>query len=739
MALSIFKERKLCCHHFFSSFQQQQRICYDHYICRRRNQNSLFFRQGQIASSLSLINPVQVLIMAEPVERRPPKPLQKQTEFEETEDDNSTHSPSSDQSDNTITAGTETPGVQSSGESPKSTSPEDYKSSVHLDHEQQPSESVQIVIKSTRYPLLQTKTKSLRRSAALCCETDEDGSPPPENHTIQTDASRDVLSLPHPSGRNRLEEEGSQSSEAGTSLSSSRDSSVDIPYTDSTGIDLEDFIKKTLNKTPKDRKILLKLETDLIKFVKEPEHLFLKFPPMSSYDRMLVHRVAAYFGLDHNIDQTGKCVIVNKTPSTRLPEFSFQEHIQDVDTQVGKKQILKRNGSLEETHTMEKPHLSRTSRTKSLEERLQEYNETRARIFKSPQASMDDPQLNIMRKLSRPASLGGSKEDLGSRPWSSTDSSSGYGTDSSVKSRVPVTKAGSFGGFSNSHSIKAGIFRGNSLSKTDSISSGTSSCLGSPMPTIPCTPPRNSVSVTSPHSAGSNSSSTSVQSPLQNNTTGMTSPVQFRSQYFLVISGSESIPAGSMIINPQTGQIYLNADGTIYRHNPNQTLPASVSFNPAAPVFSQHQFMMDTRQYPDSGNISELSQQLASVNMTQQQQTAPEALGEIPPGTPRQILYGNSTAPTQIQTSCAQPTAAFQQGYPTAPGVANQPFRYMLPVPLLQSIIPHMDKIAIILKLHNTSLLQLPTHKWVIILITLQHIGLLPHLVKLLCLLPMYL
>lgn len=74
--------------------------------------------------------------------------------------------------------------------------------------------------------------------------------------------------------------------------------------------------------------------------------------------------------------------------------------------------------------------------------------------------------LHCRRKLSRPASLGGSKEDLGSRPWSSTDSSSGYGTDSSVKSRVPVTKAGSFGGFSNSHSIKAGIFRGNSLSKT---------------------------------------------------------------------------------------------------------------------------------------------------------------------------------------------------------------------------------------------------------------------------------
>lgn len=30
------------------------------------------------------------------------------------------------------------------------------------------------------------------------------------------------------------------------------------------------------------------------------------------------------------------------------PEFSFQEHIHDSDTNVGKKQILKRNGSLEE-------------------------------------------------------------------------------------------------------------------------------------------------------------------------------------------------------------------------------------------------------------------------------------------------------------------------------------------------------------------------------------------------------
>ena len=45
---------------------------------------------------------------------------------------------------------------------------------------------------------------------------------------------------------------------------------------------------------------------------------FLRFPPMTSYHRMLVHRIAAFFGLDHNVDQSGKAVVVNKTNNTRM-------------------------------------------------------------------------------------------------------------------------------------------------------------------------------------------------------------------------------------------------------------------------------------------------------------------------------------------------------------------------------------------------------------------------------------
>lgn len=49
----------------------------------------------------------------------------------------------------------------------------------------------------------------------------------------------------------------------------------------------------------------------------------IKFPTMSSYNRMLIHRVAAWFGMEHNVDSAGQCVIVNTTKATRLPEVDL--------------------------------------------------------------------------------------------------------------------------------------------------------------------------------------------------------------------------------------------------------------------------------------------------------------------------------------------------------------------------------------------------------------------------------
>uniref|UniRef100_A0A183FL62 R3H domain-containing protein n=1 Tax=Heligmosomoides polygyrus TaxID=6339 RepID=A0A183FL62_HELPZ len=43
----------------------------------------------------------------------------------------------------------------------------------------------------------------------------------------------------------------------------------------------------------------------------------LKLPPASSYNRMIIHRVAVLFGLDHNVDNSGRCVVVSKTSNSK--------------------------------------------------------------------------------------------------------------------------------------------------------------------------------------------------------------------------------------------------------------------------------------------------------------------------------------------------------------------------------------------------------------------------------------
>ena len=61
-------------------------------------------------------------------------------------------------------------------------------------------------------------------------------------------------------------------------------------YTDNTGTDLTQFIISTLNKNTKDRVLMLKLEQEMSNLVKDSKKTHHKFPHMSSYHRMMVHR-----------------------------------------------------------------------------------------------------------------------------------------------------------------------------------------------------------------------------------------------------------------------------------------------------------------------------------------------------------------------------------------------------------------------------------------------------------------
>lgn len=108
---------------------------------------------------------------------------------------------------------------------------------------------------------------------------------------------------------------------------------------------------------------------------------------MSSYQRMLVHRCAAYFGMDHNIETSGKCVVVNKTKSTRIPETKFEKHIRDelLFPEEPRRSILKRDSnSFEDCTGYKSPDraMGLDRRSKSFEEREEEYEKVRRRIFK---------------------------------------------------------------------------------------------------------------------------------------------------------------------------------------------------------------------------------------------------------------------------------------------------------------------------------------------------------------------
>ncbi|XP_041927183.1 R3H domain-containing protein 1-like isoform X11 [Alosa sapidissima] len=242
----------------------------------------------------------------------------------------------------------------------------------------------------------------------------------------------------------------------------SRDSSQE--YTDSTGIDLHEFLVNTLKNNPRDRMMLLKLEQDILDFISNNESQRRKFPPMTSYHRMLLHRVAAYFGLDHNVDQTGKSVIINKTSNTRIPDQKFSEHIKDDKTDdFQKRYILKRdNASIDKDDNLLRMRLKEDRRSKSIEEREEEYQRARDRIFAQDGPDSFPPDKRIQeddgynntqqrRQIFRlkDSRSGNSRQSSSEneprysepRPWSSTDSDS-----SNRNLRPAMTKASSFSG-----------------------------------------------------------------------------------------------------------------------------------------------------------------------------------------------------------------------------------------------------------------------------------------------------
>ncbi|KAK0145934.1 cAMP-regulated phosphoprotein 21 [Merluccius polli] len=464
----------------------------------------------------------------------------------------------------------------------------------------------------------------LVRSMAVC----EESSPPaPENCT--KDSQKLTSSGCHDDDSTFCTKEVLEKSQSPNKNVLSKESSVE--YTDSSGVDLQQFISDTLNSNPRDRMALLKLERDMIDFITSNSP-YKKFPQMSSYHRMLVHRVAAYFGMEHNVDQTGKAVIINRTVGTRIPEQRFLLQIREDKTEETQqwKAILPRDNNSEDQPIL---HPLREKQSRSMEEREEDYNRVRERIFKQELRERDGERDEERERV---------------RLWMNV---------------IPMLRPrgrGSSSGRATEALVPAGTAAANRAAPKATICTAMTPGLGvAQSRTRPITgrvAPRNLVSTQSaiPTPVGQAPSlctGCSLPPPSQRCPPPAVNPAMYNVE--------NAIPPGSILVNPQTGQPFLNPDGTpaVYIPPDSQQLIRSQPHLPAPPL-----------QQPQP-QMEDLSSQFANVALS-----CPST-GEAPP------LYifqppppPSNQAPHYCQSSPQVPMYYYPGQYPTsAPQTCRPP------------------------------------------------------------------
>ncbi|XP_032315176.1 cAMP-regulated phosphoprotein 21 isoform X8 [Camelus ferus] len=382
-------------------------------------------------------------------------------------------------------------------------------------------------------------------------------------------------------------------------------------YTDSTGIDLHEFLINTLKNNSRDRMILLKMEQEIIDFIGDDNNHYKKFPQMSSYQRMLVHRVAAYFGLDHNVDQTGKSVIINKTSNTRIPEQRFCEHLKDEKGEESQKRfILKRDNS-----SIDKEDTQSVCSQESLFVENRGNRDGSGRTSGSRQSSSENEL----------------KWSDHQRAWSSTDS------DSSNRNLKPaMTKTASFGGITV-------LTRGDSTSSTRSTgklskagSSESSSSAGSSGSLSRTHPPLQST----PLASGVAASSPGCVSYPENGMGGQVAPSS-TSYILLPLEAATGIPPGSILLNPHTGQPFVNPDGTPAIYNP----PSSQQPLRSAVVGQSQQQPQQQPSPQPQQQVQPPQPQMAGPLVTQGLQASPQSVPFPAVSFPPQHLLPMSPTP----------------------------------------------------------------------------------------------
>lgn len=155
---------------------------------------------------------------------------------------------------------------------------------------------------------------------------------------------------------------------------------------------VDQFLREALEK-PRERLSILRMEQDIIKFIRDPTQQQLEFQDLpTSYLRLAAHRVAQHYYLQSVAmpdsvmpDGSGSQIVIHKTsycrlPPVRLADIPISLQLEDANNLL-KIAIKQRPNKNSQTGNGLNTSSSNSNSMKTVEERKEEYNKARARIF----------------------------------------------------------------------------------------------------------------------------------------------------------------------------------------------------------------------------------------------------------------------------------------------------------------------------------------------------------------------
>ncbi|CAI0442392.1 unnamed protein product [Linum tenue] len=176
-------------------------------------------------------------------------------------------------------------------------------------------------------------------------------------------------------------------------VSSGSDESGGSKVSDDAIGQVDQFLRDALQ-NPRERLSVLRMEQDIEKFIRDPTQKQLEFQQLpTSYLRLAAHRVAQHYSLQSMVlldnslpDGSGSRIIVQKASGWRLPLIRLADipvNLPSEDGSVLKVAIKQRPQKHPHNANNLNSNSSKSNSSKSMEERKEEYNKARARIFNS--------------------------------------------------------------------------------------------------------------------------------------------------------------------------------------------------------------------------------------------------------------------------------------------------------------------------------------------------------------------